>query len=438
MPKQYSELLTTARDAQLKTDWCGARETFQKLSDQLSSDKSALAELRDEVDRNLRMLATLCPDKVTPESKIIPKETKIEVPPKNSPPKKVPEEVLMENYPVGKTIRSVGRFIVNGKGRNTKWGIRGEASFSYFALVPMVTRVVENNARMGRVVVEQSFADVVQVRGVSNQTLELVSPDSPVLRTVWPTIDQQLRSLSPGYVAFRKLVDAINSTDPGLKETLTTASEWLRRVGVDISTQPPDTELAMQVAKLSGSRFKIIYLSGLGVTSIEQLEGEPFNRAELIQHAHASTVLVDYFVFSAAKRQPGEKWDVQADDVAGVFALYDPTAEIGGTISLRRGKDAVAGQVARLEVVGGAVTADGIVDGKEQRGRLTVRDGTMSFDLKDMYISGALIKFSASSLFQSRNHLMYGTEQLRDIKVESRYEAELVAPKAKAPAAKSP
>ena len=61
LPKQYSELLTTARDAQLKTDWCGARETFQKLSEKISSDKSALAELRDELDRNLRMLATLGP-----------------------------------------------------------------------------------------------------------------------------------------------------------------------------------------------------------------------------------------------------------------------------------------------------------------------------------------------------------------------------------------
>ena len=439
LPEHYSDLLKTARDAQLKADWCAASAAFQKLSDKLISDKSVLVELRDEVDRNQRMLATLCPGEVTPKSIPVPaKGEEVEVPAKKTPPEKLPEEVLLERYPVGKTIRSVGHFVVNGKGTNTAWGVQGEASFSYLSQVPTETRVVENDARAGRVVFEQSFGEVVQVRAVSKQTLELVPPDSLVLRTFWPAADLQLRWLSPGYVLFRRVADALNVKDPGLKKTMTTASEWLRRAGINVTAQTPDTELAVQVEKLTGSRLKVVYVSGLGVTRIARLEGEPFDRDELIRLAHASTVLVDYFVFPTAKRQPGEKWDVRADDVGSLFAFYEPTAEIGGTISLRRGKDDVAGQVARLEVVGGAVTADGIVDGKEQRGRLTVRDGAMSFDLKDVYIRRASVKFSASSLYQSHDHLLFGTKQLRDLKVESRYEAELVAPVATTPAANSP
>ncbi len=429
LPAHYTELRKAARDAQIKEDWCLAQEEFQKLSDKLASDKSKLVELRDEVDRNQRMLKTLCPGEVTPQSIPIPdKGEEVAVPAKKSPPDKLPEEVLLKRYPVGKTIRSVGHFIVNGKGRNTQWGFRNEASFSYLCQIPTETRVVEKDARAGRLVFEQSFGEVVQVRAVSNKTLELVPPDSLVLRIVWPTAEGQLKRLSPGYVVFRTVAAALSATDPGLKKTLTTASEWLRRAGINVTTQTPDTELAVQVEKLSGSRLKIVYVSGLGVTRISRLEGVPFNRDELIRLAHASTVLVDYFVFPTAKRREGEKWDVRADDLGSLFAVYDPSAEIGGTISLRREKDEVANQVAQLEVVDGTVTASSTVDGKEQSGRLTVRDGKMWFDLKDVYVRRASIKFSASTLHQSRDHLLFGTEQMRDLKVESRYEAELVAP----------
>jgi hypothetical protein len=112
LPADYSKLLKTARDAQLKGDWCASREAFQKLSDKLKSDKSVksvLAELRDEVDRNQRMLKVLCPGEVTPMSIPIPAEgEEVDVPAKKTLPEKLPEEVLLERYPVGKTIRSVG------------------------------------------------------------------------------------------------------------------------------------------------------------------------------------------------------------------------------------------------------------------------------------------------------------------------------------------
>ncbi len=438
VPAEYSELLTAARNAQLKSDWCAAREAFQKLSDKVGLEPVERSELRDEAARNLRMLTTLCPGEVTPQSVPVPNVgEEVEVPKKKTPPAALSEEMLLERYPVGKTVRSVGHFVVNGKGSNAAWGLKGVASFSYLSQIPTETRVVENDARAGRVVFEQSFGEVFQVRTVSNQTLELVPPDSLVLRTVWPSADRQLKRLSPRYLLFRRVADALNTTDPALKRTLTSATEWLRRAGVHVTAQTPDTELAVQVEKLSGSRLRIVYLSGVGVTHISRLEGEPFDRDELIRLAHASTVLVDTFVFPTANRREGEQWEVRAEDVGSLFALYDPVAEIGGTIKLRRETDETAGQVARLSVVSGAVTAQSNVGGKEQRGQLSVKDGSMLFDLKELYIRGAAIQFSASTLHQSRDHLLFGTEQLRDLRVESRYEAEFVEP-AKPPATNSP
>lgn len=297
VPAEYAELLTVAREAQLKAEWCAACEAFQKLSDKLDADKAGLVELRDEAARNLRMLASLCPDKGQPDTIPVPDVgVEVEVPKKKVLPEPLLEEAIVDQYPVGKTIRSIGHFVMNGKGSNKSWGVRGTASFSYFSAVPVVTRVVESDARTGRLVFEQTFDEVVQLRAVSNPTLELAPPDSPVLRTVWPTADPLLKRLSPGYNFFRRVTDAINATDPGLKNTLTRASTWLRRGGIEVTATTPDTELAIQVEKLSGSKLRIVYVSGLGVTQISRLEGVPFNRDELIRLAHASTVLVDYFV----------------------------------------------------------------------------------------------------------------------------------------------
>lgn len=430
---EYSELLKTARDAQLKGDWCAARTAFQELKDKLTSDQRAPEYLRDEVERNQRMLLTLCPEDVPSLIPIPDGGVAVPVPPKKHPPEKLPEEMLLERYPIGKTIRSVGHFNASGRGRNKAWGLQGEVSFSYLAQVPAETRVVETDARAGRLVFEQSFGEVVQIRAASNQTLQFVPPDSLVVRTVWPKADQQLKRRSPGYLFVRNLADALNAADPGLKKTLTTASEWLRRAGVNVTPETPDTELAVRVEKLSGSKMKFVYVSGLGVTQISQMDGVPFNRDELIRLAHASTVLVDYFVFPTAKRRVGEKWNVRADDVGDLFALYDPSSEIGGTIGLQREKDEIKDQIAMIKVIDGTVTATTTVDGKEQRGRLTVRDGKMSFDLKQMYVRVALFNFSASTLLQSRDHLLFGTEQMRDLKIESRYEAELVTPAASQP-----
>lgn len=424
----FRKTMSDVHDLQLKREWCAAKSKLRELSDKLDTEKSVPADFRDEVARNQRMLVTLCPGDDPTTVPILDIGVEVEVPQKKPSPEKLPEEELLERYPVGKTIRSAGHFIVNGKGHNTAWSLRGEASFSYLSQIPTETRVVENDAKAGRLVFEQTFGEVVQVRAVSKQTLELVPPDSLVLRTAWPTADQQLRRWSPEYVVIRQVADAIQKADPGLKRTLTRAGEWLRRMGVDLTTQASDIEMAWKVEKLSGSRFRVVYVSGLGVTLISRLEGEPLNRDELIRLANASTVLVDYFVFPTAKRRIGEKWDVGAADVGSLFSLYDPAAEIGGKIDLRRGTDEVADQVARLEVVGGTVTAHSTVDGKEQHGQLSVRDGTMSFDVKDLYIRRASIKFSAGTLHQSRDHLLFGTEQTRDLHVESRYEAELVAP----------
>ena len=161
---------------------------------------------------------------------------------------------------------------------------------------PVETRVIESDPQKGRLVFEQTFGDVLQMCAVSDRTLELVPPDSTTILLWTSAADHTLSRLSPGYRRFRDVAEVIHAADPGLRHVLTRLSESLRRAGV--SLQPSDqVAFAVQVEKLTGTKLRIVYVSGLGVTHIAQLDGEhKFDQQELIRLAHASTVMVDHFV----------------------------------------------------------------------------------------------------------------------------------------------
>jgi hypothetical protein len=259
---------------------------------------------------------------------------------------------------------------------------------------------------------------------VSDQQLELVPPDSLPIRVLWPIADNVMRR-EPRYDKLRRLIDVINTVDPNLKKTLTTVHGWLKRGGIELRPTD-DIEIKVLVDKLAGTKFRIVYLSGIGVTSITPLADEQFDRGELIRLARSCNVMVDYFVFPLTKRKPGEQWEVQANDVGNLFAFYDPIAQLSGSIKFIRGADEPAGEDVRLEIKGGTVRAHSATGGASTETNMIIEDGTAWFNQKNQYVRRANMKFSATGMFQSRDHLLFGTDRMRNLKIESRYEAELI------------
>lgn len=421
VPATLRQLLQEGRAEQLKQNWPSARAIYEDLQQRLATSPAANAEFGEDVTRNLEMLKVLSPS--DPASYVA-----TEVPPKKQLPQKLTEDVLASHYPAGKTIRSRGHFQIQGKGHNTAWGIRGAVSFVYQSVVEVETRVAESDPLQGRLVFEQTFGNVLQVRAVASRSLELVPPDSPTIRYAWPHTDFTLRQISPGYREFRKAAEMINNADPGLKRVLTLFGESLRLAGVQLHPDD-DAQFARQVEKLTGTKLKIVYLSGLGVTSISQLDGKHrFDRQELIRLAHASTVMMDQFVMPVAQTREGESWEVRPEDVGNLVALYDPSIELSGRLQLRRAVDDRPESLARLELEGGTVEARGEGGGQSREGRMAIRGGHILFDLTRHFVDRAVIRFSVQSLLQSRDHLLFGTDQLRDLNVESQYEAQFVDP----------
>ena len=427
MSGELASQLRLGHEKQLSRDWESARTIFQDLQSKLDADpQGSTAAVKEEVARNLLLLEVLVTDETS-------ENVSTEVPPKKALPQKLPDEVFIERYPVGKAITSIGQFRIEGKGHNTAWGLRGAAAFNYLSELTVDTRVIDSDPKSGRLVFEQTFGDVFQTCAVSDRTLELVTPDSWAAKQ-WSTIaDPALRRLSPGYRQFRNSTEIINVVDPGLKRVLTAFSESLRRVGLPLQSDDQVT-FVVQVEKLTGTKLRIAYVSGLGVTYISQLAGEhKFDKQELIRLAHASSVMVDHFVMPSLKSGEREAWEVKAADVGSLIALYDPSIELDGSLKLHRAEDVEGGRTARLELDGGAVTARSDSSEQLREGRLVVRNGLVLFDLSEHFIDHAIISFAVQSLLQSRGHLLFGTDQLRDLKVESRYQARLLKSKDTAP-----
>ncbi len=354
-----------------------------------------------------------------------PVEVEVKVPPPANPPEKLPEEAFLERYPVGKTIRSIAHLDIQGMGSNSGWSIKGTVHFNHLSQVAVETRVMESDPEHGRLVFEQSFAVVLQQLMISDQELEFVPPDSLPIRKLWPAADEFLQ-LHPGYHSFRRAVEWADRADPALKRTLTTVNQWLKRAGVTIQPME-ELETKVLVDKLAGTKYHIVYQSGIGVTSITALTAERFTESELIRLARSCNVVADYFLFPLMERRPGEVWDVRASDVGNLLAFHDPTAELNGKISVSRGADEIDSKKVRLELRGGAVRVHSMADGKDREATLTVKEGTAWFDQEHRFVRQARISLSATAIHQSRDHLLFGTEKLRDLTIGSRYEAEFVS-----------
>lgn len=430
LPPDLFDLRAKAHQAISQGEWCQARANFRQLYDSLKAQGEIESSLEADVTRQLKMLETLCtaePSREEPElpEHPVPNGVEVVIPRSETSVERLPEEVFRDRYPVGKTIRSLSRFTLQGRGSNKAWGFRGVAHFNYLSVVPTTICVISNDPDNKRLEFEQTFGEVFQQCAVSNQTLELVSPDSLPMQMFWPPIDGVLKRELPGYQKFRDGMELINRADPGLKRVLSTTTNWLRRNGLELSPADP-VEFHVVVEKLAGVKLRLTYESGAGISSITPLAGSPMDQAELRRLAHSCSLLADYFIFPVASRKAGEQWEIRSKDIGSLFSLYDPTAEFSGSIRLGRLADRPANAVAQLEVINGTVDVRSVIDGTVQKGQLIVQDGTAAFDLKDQYLRQADVRFSASKMHESRDHLLFGTEHLRDVKVQSHYTAELL------------
>lgn len=324
-------------------------------------------------------------------------------------------------YPVGRKIRSLAFFDTTGSGTNNLWILQGRAFFAYRHQVIVESEVVSNND--SRLEVEVSFPMVNQLSAVSKRELELIQPESPILQLVLSQADTFGQQF-PQYLVARRIAEIANTVDPGLKRTLTKLLE--------ISGSPlgknDDVELITRVERLAGHKFKVDYVRDLGIMNIELLEGDPLPLGDFEHLAYNSSLLMDYYLFPSRGKKVDEEWEVDASEVSGMMGLYID-ASVSGTLNLAKIADAASesADVVEMRITGGEVHIESARNGRRAITKMTPgKDCSIQYSQEKLFVKSARGSWQTSSIEVSDNHLLSGTENIRDLKISSYYEAERV------------
>lgn len=413
LPPPIKELLEEARALHSEGKWPEAEVAWQKLIVTLPTGE--YSDLRREAERNLQTAKDEQKDGVT--------EVVIPEPPDGDRPAAVPEDELVRFYQVGKTVRSVSLVNITGFGSNKDWVFEEATHFAYQYRLAVETKVVEN--RGTAVVFEQHFQDVSSTLAQSHRELALVVPDLPVLQLIWGEVENQLLEPIPIYVVARRLATLATTADPNLKRTLTFFANQL-------PDHRPEDDIGVvaQIDRLAGLRLRIEYVSGLGVTHIEVLDGKTFDALDLERIAYNSSLLMDYFISQGASKPAGESVTIRSQDVRGAFSPYYDV-DTSGSLTLKKQIEADRNgeQLAILEVMDdGEVSLRSTSEGMQRSGTIRpLAGGFVRYSEDKLLVRLARIAWEVEGSWETTDHLLFGAEGLRKIAMETYYEADIAS-----------
>jgi hypothetical protein len=101
----------------------------------------------------------------------------------------------------------------------------------------------------------------------------------------------------------------------------------------------------------------------------------------------------------------------------------DNEVDVRGSLTLKR--DADKEGMAILKILGGEVLLEATADGARRTGSLVPKNGVIKYDPKSLIVRWSQIDWEASLNWVSEDHLLFGTEEVRQLDVKSHYEAEV-------------
>jgi hypothetical protein len=408
LPAEVQAHFTKATSLADKGDACAAETAWDdgiKALDQLA-DHANFAADRAMAERNRTLAHEACKPPARLD-KLIVKDRKAD-----ERPAEIRKDDLLKYYPVGRTVKSAVLLRVGGRGMNQDWGFRGEEWFQSSHEIEGEMKIEKNDGRE-----VEALLHVLRVQKLlahSKTEFELALPDTPLLALLWKEAEigaPQLRLL-------RTTFQGLQAIDPHLRKTLTGVVEIIRPAGKGQEGQ--SIELISEIDKLSGSKLRVKYVNGFGITQIEALEGKSFDQATLQRLADGLSLFLDYSIFPDTTRKVGDRWTVKAREVAGLFPFW-LEYDIDGSLDLRLdGRDE---KKALLKAEKGELILKGRGRDVEDKTVIDLKEGNIDFDLADLTVENARLKLELKSRAESIDHLLFQMQKVRDLSIQSTYSA---------------
>lgn len=390
-------------------DWRSAEAAWTKIQDQAGICPRQAEEVRLNLDLVNRQLVATQVDhwERHPDDDA------------GAPQEPIPAPSLLSYYPAGKRVKSSAAVDLTGSGTNIRWFFQGQGHFAYSSQLLMDVTVRENNGTTA--VFEWHVIDSSQSRATTRlDSLRLVPPQNSILVEWGRGVDRALQGY-PHYRTVRRVADIVNLADPGLERTLTTFADRLQLDG-RILGKAEEVELVTRIGELSGQKLQVEYDASQGITKITVLEGRTLPDDTLAAIAHNGSLLMDYYLFPATDKRPGDSWTVDVAEVAGL--INDGFAvSASGELTIKR--DADDGGLAVLRATAGEIVLEATVGAERKEATIKPTRSEIRFSIPDKLVREATFDWHANSAVFSTDHLLFGTATLRDLQLKTFYRAEL-------------
>lgn len=422
LPLRLVKLREQAMKSMTDGDWCKASRFWEDFQNGVR-EQPTWGDWQLEAARNLAATKAAC----EPTSQLVNQVTILDPLRASEEERKAQEiplekrispESLVEYYREGRKIYSVGILRMQGRGMNRGWGLQGEQVFDYRYQVPVQTTVVSNDGT--KVIFRQRYGVVEQNLIVTSRTLELHLPDSPLQYAPIALLERAIPTSIPVYWQVKRAAQIYLLADPNAKEALTALLNFAHAAGLK-DDRSDDARFIARIEKLTGAIVELDYDRRFGVIDI-RIPNEPiFTREELLRLSSNANPLLDYYLFPAAAKTVGDQWTVDARDVEGILSLGVDT-DVTGSLALQW-QASPTPDSANLLVQPGILHISGWQDGGQQSADVTVLNGKIDFSKERHFVRRATFALDARSQWQSRDHLLFETEQVRDLRISADYEA---------------
>ncbi len=396
-------------------NWCALKNEWETYLTVLGEMKEAdsCAECRKIAELNRDIVATRCPTAGDAKGLIFFDKPK----PPDELFKIVPEE-LLKYYPVGRTLKSVSVFKVQGKGTAKDWGLRQNSAFVAQYEIVAETKIEKNDGKEISAVF--SLPRVAKVVYFSEEEFVRDWPESPILDLAW----EQVGKRAPFLAATRDIGNLIDLVDPKQKRLLSFLVPKLKNQS---AAKTASVTIINDPESFSGCKFRLGYRIGWGPTEIEILEGQTLDRRTLMQVADVLTLFMDYHIFPDSGKKEGDNWKVPASQLG---ALLPPSLRFKaeGELEVNLKKLDAEKKIANLEIVKGDLKLVGRRPLLRQEFEISTKKGHMKFSTAGLALQSARIEFDFKGRVEGLGHLFFPMEGSRDVSIQTIYEGKLEGP----------